>query len=59
MLKDSFVDWLKVFDFRSKKLKSKNKTNNKNRFILNKEIVEKNEIVDISKRAMYLAQQMY
>ena len=56
MLKDSFVDWLKVFDFRSKKLKSKNKTNDKNRFILIKEIAEKNEIVDISKRAMYLAQ---
>jgi hypothetical protein len=50
VLKDSFVDWLKVFDFRSEKLKSKNKTNDKNRFILNKEIVEKNEIVDISKK---------
>ena len=32
------------------------KSNDKNRFILNKEIVEKNEIVDISKRTMYLAQ---
>ncbi len=32
------------------------KSNDKNRFILNKEIVEKNGIVDISKRAMYLAQ---
>jgi hypothetical protein len=41
---------LKVFDFQSEKLKSKNKTNDKNRFILNKEIVEKNEIVDISKK---------
>ena len=32
------------------------KTNDKNRFILIKEIVEKNEIVDISKRTTYLAQ---
>ena len=37
-------------------MKFKKKSNDKNRIILNKEIVEKNEIVDISKMAMYLAQ---
>ena len=51
----SLIGW-KFLIFKVKKLKSKNKTNDKNRFILNKEIVEKNEIVDISKMAMYLAQ---
>ena len=54
---DSFVDWSKVLIPKVKKSEMRKKSNDKNRFILIKEIVEKNEIVDISKkRAMYLAQ---
>ena len=47
------VHWIKVFSPKLKTnvkgFRSKSKTEDKNRFILNKEIVEKMKIVDISK----------
>ncbi len=39
---DSFGDWSKVFDSQSEKSEMWKKSNDKNRFILIKEIVEKN-----------------
>ena len=46
-----FLLWLvKSFDSQSEKSEMWKKSNDKTRFILIKEIVEKNEIVDISKR---------
>ncbi len=50
---EPFSNWSKVFDSQSEKSEMWKKSNDKNRFILIKEIVEKNEIVDISKRTMY------
>ncbi len=46
---DSFGDWSKALIPKVKKVKCEKKSNDKNRFILIKKIVEKNEIVDISK----------
>ncbi len=47
---EPFSDWSKVFDSQSEESETWKKSNDKNRFTLIKEIVEKNEIVDISKR---------